>query len=156
LRTKISIFIIFLFFLFSGCASSIPDRSSSNFDKEYKKGLKYSIQSYSQPIDILAGNSDQIAKNNEIPKTHTPMRSKSNKITTNNFGIQIASFQNEMNAKNHLEEVGNKNSKFKFYIVQSNKLWRVVTGNFDDRINAENLLSQLKKNGFSDAWIIQF
>jgi len=156
LRVKVSIVVIFLFFFFTGCSSTIPNADSSKLDKKFKEGLKYSLQSYSQPIDILAGDSNQIPKINKSQKSQNQIKSKSNQRIKNNFGIQIASFQNETNSKNYLAEVGNKNPKFKFYLIQSNKLWKVVTGNFKDRIDAENLLSQLRRNGFSDAWIIQF
>lgn len=145
-----------LFFLLTGCASTKFDYGSSDLDEKHKEGLKYSIESYSQSIDILTENSVLVLKENDSTNTKPHTDSISTQMIKNNFGVQIASFRNEMNARDYLKNIRNKNLKFKFYIIHYNNFWRVITGTLTFRYEAEDLLFQLRNKGFSDAWIVQF
>ena len=50
----------------------------------------------------------------------------------------------------------NKKLTYKFTLNYSEKLWRIIIGNYQFRYEAERYLNDVRNDGFQDAWIIQF
>jgi cell division septation protein DedD len=151
-------FLIFCLSIFLvRCAAAPLSGNTHHNDDEYKKDLKYSAQLHSQPIDILKESFNPPKISKEKRKTE-PTKNKRQRFSekAGKYSIQIASFNNEENAKQYLRDISAKNSTFEFRLFFSENLWRVLTEKVEKRNDAEQLLQRLKMSGFSGAWIVQF
>ena len=158
---KLSHFVTFTvpLFLF-GCAATNQNSSGGISQDQYEKGLKYSKWLYNQPIDILAedtASQDSLLIKNEeksperpVLPTKKPETSTAVKVY---FAVQVASFYNEEYARSFYREVTNKFPMYKFRLFYSESLWRILTGNFLGRKDAEAFRDVLRETGFPDAWI---
>lgn len=164
MKSKSFFFVKFamLLFLFS-CATTNQNGSREISQDQYEKGLKYSEWLYNQPIDILAedaASQDSILIKNEEKSPEKPIQSEKKPEVASaaevNFAVQVASFHNEDYARSFYRDVTNKFPMYKFRLFYSESLWRILTGNFPDRRDAESLRDVLRETGFPDAWIYHF
>ncbi len=158
-RSLVSFKIIILLFIFS-CGATRPADKNKISNREYKKGLDYSVWLYSQPINILDEESFPVAISDRLatakPDNRNDKKSQSSRSMKGQYGVQIASFKSENNAKSYLQYVSDRYPGFQFSLKYSVNLWKIIVGNFDNRTSAEAVRDNLIKTGFHDAWIYRF
>ena len=158
MKTRTILFLLFCFSIFLvRCAAAPLSGKTLHIDDEYKRGLEYSAQLHSKPIDVLKEDLNLPEISVEKRKIEQiKNKGQASKGNSGKYSVQIASFKNEENAKQYLRDISAQNSTYAFRLHFSENLWRVLTNKVEKRNDAEQLLKRLKMNGFSRAWIVQF
>ncbi len=158
-RSVYSLLVLVTFF-FCNCAATKPKNEENISNREYERGLDYSVQLYSKPINIFEDEASFAPLSQKSAAYERIERSESKpgslRFLKEKMAVQIASFRSENNAKSYLHDVSDGYSDFQFSVIYSSNLWRIVVDNLNSRFEAESVRDNLRKTGFPDAWIIRF
>ena len=105
-------------------------------------------------FNVMNAQSINVKQDDKLEQLLTEKRKVNASITSNNrFKIQIFSGSNE-NAKKELINFKKENKSYDATIIFNTPIYKVIVGNFKTRIEAEKILTALKKK-YANAILIK-